>query len=60
MSGGFQDGYRNTVFRLAEYMPNFMGVVGPWSHKLPYNPLPGMSFSLVCVFIHSMIVVAYG
>ena len=46
-TGGFQDGYRDTVFRLAEYMlPNFRGIVGPWSHKLPYNTLPGTSINL--------------
>ena len=32
-TGGWQDGYVDPVFRMANSLPNMRGVVGPWGHN---------------------------
>ena len=39
--GGFNDGYRDSVFRMAKTFPVFRGIIGPWSHDWPDCNRPG-------------------
>ena len=49
--GGWHDMYSNTVFRLAEKLPNCRGIIGPWSHNWPdvADPGPKIGFMDECL-----------
>ncbi len=40
-SGGWRDGYRDAVFRVAQSLKNVRGIIGPWSHEWPDIANPG-------------------
>ena len=40
-SGGFNDSYRDPVFRMAKTLPIVRGIVGPWCHDWPDCNRPG-------------------
>lgn len=50
--GGWQDAYRNTVFRMLENLPEqSKGLIGPWAHEFPEvaTPEPAIGFLQECL-----------
>jgi predicted acyl esterase len=48
MVGGWADAYRNTVLRILEhYQGPRLGLIGPWSHHIPFDAQPGPSIGFL-------------
>jgi putative CocE/NonD family hydrolase len=48
MVGGWADAYRNAVLRILEHYDGpSLGLIGPWSHNIPFNARPGPSIGFL-------------
>ncbi len=48
---GWEDAYKDSVFRLVEHAPHAKGLIGPWSHEYPEvaTPEPSIGFLQECL-----------